>query len=84
MATRTYEERKRIQAMWENGAGVKEIGEAIKAPVSSIYAELRRGKTGERMPDQRPRYDANLAQTRFREAIERRGNRGPRQPTHTE
>lgn len=42
---RTYEERKKIQRLWETGATAKEIAGEISASVSSIYAELRRGKT---------------------------------------
>ena len=76
---RTYEDRKKIQGMWEAGATAREIAEAVNAPISSIYAELRRGKTEKRLPDQRLRYEADLAQRRWQEAIERRGNRKVRQ-----
>lgn len=78
MAYRTYEDRKRIQRMWEIGKTVKEIAEALEAPPSSIYSELRRGKTERRLPDHRPYYDADLAQARLRASIEQRGNRGKR------
>lgn len=78
--TRTYEGRKKIQSMWEDGATVKEIAEAMDAPLSTIYAELRRGRTEKRLPDRRPYYSADLAQRRLQEAIERRGNRGSRRP----
>ena len=77
---RTYEERKKIQRLWETGATAKEIAGEISASVSSIYAELRRGKTKKRLPDQRLHYDADLAQRRLQEAIERRGNRRTHRP----
>lgn len=73
--TRTYEGRKKIQGMWEDGATVKEIAEAMNAPLSTIYAELRRGKTEKRLPNQRFCYSADLAQSRLQRANERRGRR---------
>lgn len=51
MATRTYEERKQIQAMWEKGASVREIGEAIRAPgFSVIYAGVWKRKNANLLP----------------------------------
>lgn len=73
--SRTYEERKKIQDMWEAGATVKEIAETMSAPLSSVYAELRRGKTEKRLPNQRFCYSAELAQNRLQRANERRGRR---------
>ena len=57
---RSYEERQTIQRLWE-------------APLSSIYAELRRGQDGTRLRDQRLYYDADLAQLRLQQSFERRG-----------
>ncbi len=73
--TRTYEGRKKIQGMWEDATTVKEIAEAMNAPLSTIYAELRRGKTEKRLPNQRFCYSADLAQSRLQRANERRGRR---------
>lgn len=69
MATHTYEERKRTQIMWENGAGVKEIGDTVKTSVSTIYMELQQGKIQKWLPNQRPCYAADLTQFRFRQSI---------------
>ncbi len=77
--TRTYEGRKKIQSMWEEGAAVKEIAKAMDAPLSTIYAELRRGRTEKRLPNQRFCYSADLAQRRLQKANERRGRR-PAEP----
>ncbi len=79
--SRSYEERKKIQEMWEDGRSIPEIACAISTPVRSVYAEMERGRNGARLPDQRLQYDADLAQRRWQEAIERRGNRKVRQAT---
>ena len=73
--SRSYEERKKIQKMWEAGETVTEIARKLNAPTRSIYAEMERGRNGARLPDQRLQYDADLAQRRWQEAIERRGTR---------
>ena len=79
--SRSYEERKKIRKMWEAGEAVTEIARKLNAPTRSIYAEMERGRNGARLPDQRLQYDADLAQRRWQEAIERRGNRKVRQAT---
>ena len=42
------DERQRIQRMWEAGNTVKEIAEQLKVPLSTMYAEIKRGQ------DQKP------------------------------
>ena len=71
--SRTYEERKTIQSLWEAGVSAKEIADTLEAPLSSIYGELRRGQNGSRLPNQRLCYDADLAQSRIQQSFERRG-----------
>lgn len=56
--SRTYEERRTIQRMWEAGVQAKEIADKLNAPLSSIYSELRRGQDGSRLPNQRLCYNA--------------------------
>lgn len=73
--SRTYEERRAIQRMWEDGAKAKEIADKLDAPLSSIYSELRRGQDGSRLPNQRLCYNADLAQLRIQQSFERRGRR---------
>ena len=72
---RTYEERTIIQKMWNDGAQAKEIADKLEAPLSTIYSELRRGQDGSRLQNQRLRYNADLAQLRVQQSIERRGRR---------
>lgn len=74
-AFRSFEERQNIQAMWEKGLSVKEIAAHLEKAPSTIYVELQRGRDGSRLPDQRLRYDAELAQLRVQQAIERRGRK---------
>ena len=71
--SRTYEERRMIQEMWENGVQAKKIADKLGAPLSSLYSELRRGQDGSRLPNQRLRYSADLAQERIQRAYEQRG-----------
>ena len=73
--SRTYEERRTIQRMWEAGVQAKEIADKLNAPLSSIYSELRRGQDGSRLPNQRLCYNADLAQLRIQQSFERRGRR---------
>ena len=73
--TRTYEERRMIQSLWEAGVQAKEIADKLEAPLSSIYSELRRGQDGSRLPNKRLRYSADLAQLRIQQSFERRGRK---------
>ena len=73
--SRTYEERRTIQTLWEAGVQAKEIADKLDASLSAIYAELRRGQDGSRLPNQRMRYNADLAQLRIQQSFERRGRR---------
>lgn len=74
-AFRSYEERLKIQNMWENDVPTKDIADALGVSLSSIYTELRRGRDGSRLPNKRRRYDADLAQLRVQESFERRGRK---------
>lgn len=75
-AFRSYEERQKIQSLWEkDGTTAKDIAEALELSLSAVYTELRRGRDGTRLPDQRLKYDADLAQLRVQEALERRGRK---------
>ena len=73
--SRTYEDRKVIQRLWESGVKVEEIAAHLGAPMSSIYSELRRGKDGSRLPNHRLCYNADLAQLRLQQSFERRGRK---------
>ena len=75
---RSYEERQTIQRLWEAGASVKKIADALEAPLSSIYAELRRGQDGTRLRNQRLCYNADLAQLRLQQSFEQRGRKTAR------
>ena len=72
---RTYEDRMTIQEMWNDGARAAEIAEKLKIQLSSLYSELSRGQDGSRLQNQRLRYNADLAQLRVQQSIERRGRR---------
>ncbi len=74
-AFRSFSERQKIQAMWENGTPAKDIATAMGLSLSSIYTELRRGQDGTRLPNKRRRYDADLAQLNVQKSLERRGRK---------
>lgn len=81
-AFRCLRERAEIQKMWEAGATPKEIAAAVGKSLTSIYTELERGRDGTRLPDQRLKYNAELAQRRVQQSLERRGRKSTK-PAHT-
>lgn len=74
-AFRSYHERQEIERMVEAGMSVKEIAGSLGISRSAVYAELRRGRDGTRLPDKRLRYNADLAQLSVQQGLERRGRR---------
>ena len=74
-AFRTFDERKRIEDFWEAGTPAKDIATKLNISASALYTELRRGQDGTRLPDQRRRYNADLAQLRVQQSLERRGRK---------
>ncbi len=74
-AFRSFDERKQIEGLWEAGTPAKEIAAKLNISISAFYTELRRGQDGARLPDQRRRYDADLAQLRVQQSLERRGRK---------
>ena len=74
-AFRTLEDRQKIEKLWENGRTPKEISETTGVSVHVVYKEMTRGQDGTRLPDQRLRYSAELAQRRVQASLERRGKR---------
>lgn len=74
-AFRSFDERQKIQGMWEAGLSAQDIATEMELSLSSVYSELRRGYDGTRLPNKRRRYDADLAQLRVQESLERRGRK---------
>jgi IS30 family transposase len=74
-AFRTLEERQKIEKLWEDGQTPKEISARTGKSLPVIYTELTRGRDGTRLPDQRLRYSAELAQLRVQQSLEKRGKR---------
>lgn len=74
-AFRSFDERQKIQGMWEAGLSAQDIATEMELSISSVYTELRRGYDGTRLPNKRRRYDADLAQLRVQESLERRGRK---------
>lgn len=74
-AFRTLEDRQKIEKLWEDGQTPKEISETTGVSVHVVYKELTRGQDGTRLPDQRLRYSADVAQMRVQRSLENRGRR---------
>lgn len=73
----TLKDRRHIQQLWSQPeCSARDIAEKLHLSLARTYHELRRGQDGvTRLPDQRLKYDANLAQLRMHEAFARRGRR---------
>ena len=74
-AYRSVDERQKIQSMWEHGTPAKDMASTLGVSLSSLYSELRRGFDGTRLPNMRRRYDAQVAQLRMQQSLERRGRK---------
>ena len=80
-AFRTIEDRRKIQEMWEEGRSPREIAGAFEKSLDVVYTELSRGRDGTRLPDQRLRYSADLAQRKVQQSLERRGTKAGKPTT---
>lgn len=81
-AFHTLQARQNLQTLWEQGTTAKDLAAALKVPLPTVYPELWRGHTGDRLPDQCLKYDAAQAQFTMQQELERRGSpadfrRGP-------
>ena len=77
-AFRTLQARQNLQTLWEQGNEAKDLAAVMSVPLSTIYTELRRGRSGDRLPDHRLKYDADLAQLRMQQELEQRGRKTAR------
>ncbi len=77
-AFQSLQARQALQERWEQGQTAKVLAEALSVPLSTLYTELRRGRTGDRLPDQRLKYDAGIAQLRMQQELEQRGRKTAR------
>lgn len=71
----TFDQRRKIEALYSDGERTVDIAAKIGRSVAAIYEELKRGYTGELDENKRPVYSADLAQQTAQENIRRRGNR---------
>lgn len=74
-AYKTLSQRRTIQKLWESGMDAKGLSAELNLSLSAVYAELKRGYDGSRMPDCRRHYDAELAQLRMQQGLEKRGRK---------
>ncbi|MBR3429004.1 MAG: helix-turn-helix domain-containing protein [Clostridia bacterium] len=71
----TPEARVIIQRRWHAGDNAKDIAEELGIPLTTIYAELRRGRTGKLSELGRPEYDPETARINYYKAMSRKGPR---------
>lgn len=71
--SRTYEERRTSQEIWEAGVQAREIADKLETPPFSVYLELQRSQDGSRLPNKRFCYNPEPAQLRIQKSYERRG-----------
>ena len=57
------------------GTPTKDIATKLNMSAFVLYTELHRGQDGTRLPNQRRRCNANLAQLRVQQSLERRGRK---------
>ncbi len=75
-AFQSLQARQTLQTLWEEqGQTAKTLAKTLSVPLSTVYTELRRGRTGDRLPDQRLEYDAKLAQLKIQQELEQRGRK---------
>lgn len=73
--TVTFDDRKTIGSLYAKGEQIADIANNIGMSSKTLYSELKRGDTGSLDKNQRPEYDAVLAERRYQEAIRRRGRK---------
>ena len=71
----TLNERKALQGRWKRGDSAAQIARDIGVCSATIYTELKRGADGTLDENRRWRYDAELGQAAFQEALRNRGRR---------
>ena len=54
-AFQSLQARQTLQTLWEEqGQTAKTLAKTLSVPLSTVYTELRRGRTGDRLPDHAP------------------------------
>lgn len=73
----TFDDRKTIASLYDSGMAISKVATESGVALRTLYAELKRGATGELDQNQRPAYDPILAERTYQENIRRRGS-GPK------
>ncbi len=68
----TLEDRRSLEQLYSQGAGLAEIATSLGVHLATIYRELLRGNTGELNAQGREGYSAEVAQKAFNENLKRR------------
>lgn len=71
----TYEDRKKLEDLYNTGSALPNIADTLGVHLATIYRELNRGSTGEIDANGRAGYDAELAQKNMLESLKRRGRK---------
>jgi len=73
--TMTLQDRKAMAERWAAGESAVVIAVGLGFSPATIYAELKRGDTGELDENKRPRYDPEVGQAVYQERLRNRGRR---------
>ena len=69
----SYEDRKEIEQRYERGDRPEDIAAFIGVHTATIYRELERGYTGETDENGKPKYSADIGQSKQKNSFRRRG-----------
>lgn len=69
----TFENRKKIEALYISGASLPDIADALGVHLVTIYRELARGECGKLDNNGRQKYSAEVAQNAFLASLKNRG-----------
>lgn len=74
----TFEDRKRLEALYKDNKSPADIAAELGVHLATIYRELKRGGTGKLDKNGRNGYKAKIAQQTVQDSIKRRGHRASR------
>lgn len=71
----TLEDRRSLEQLYSQGAGLSDIANSLKVHIATVYRELARGDTGELNKHGREGYSAEVAQKAFQDSLKKRGRK---------
>ena len=69
----SYEDRQEIELRYSQGERPEDIAAVVGVHTATIYRELERGYTGEKDESGKPKYSADIGQSKQKNSFRRRG-----------